>query len=131
MVDSATHRILFVDDDELIVRLTTATLRREGCDVVAFRDGRDALAAFESSPNEFDLVVADVRLGAMSGIDLAARMLTVHPHAAIVLISGLILQEDRDRAFATGVRGYLPKAKVMTDLPGLLRRWLPVAPGGG
>ena len=129
MADCASPRILFVDDDELIVRLTSVTLRRAGWRITPFCDPRAALAAFEGEPRAFDLVVADVQLGVMSGVDMAARMLQVEPAAAIVLTSGLIVQDDHDRAMALGVRAVVPKGHVMTDLPRLLRQWLPLCAG--
>ena len=117
-------RILFIDDDELIVRLTTVTLGRAGHRVSSFSDPLAALEAFRASPQAFDLVVADIQLGSISGVELSARMLDIRPGMPIVLTSGMILHEDRERALAAGVRAVLPKAQVMTDLPGVVERIL-------
>lgn len=117
-------RILFVDDDDLIARLAAVTLRRAGHEVSSFSDPGAALEAFRAAPGDFDGVVADVQLGSMSGVDLAARMLAIRPGTPILLASGLIVEEDRARALAAGVRAMLPKAKVMTDLPGVIQRLL-------
>ena len=126
MADSAPQgrHVLFIDDDELIVRLTTVTLSRAGLRVSSFCDPHAALAAFSAAPDAFDLVVSDIELGSLSGLELSARMLAIRPNAPIVLTSGLILQEDRDRALGAGVRAVLPKAQVMTDLPGVVARLL-------
>lgn len=127
MVDSTRRgrRILFVDDDDLIVRLTTVTLSRAGHAVSSFSDPHAAWDAFRAAPEAFDLVVADIQLGSLSGLELSARMLDLRPGVPIVLTSGLILHEDRERALGTGVRAVLPKAQVMTDLPGVVERMLP------
>jgi len=118
------RRILFIDDDDLIVRLTSVTLTRAGHRVSSFSDPQVALDLFRAVPDSFDLVVADIQLGSLTGVELAARMLAIRPDMPIVLTSGMILEEDRERALAAGVRAVLPKAQVMTDLPGVVERIL-------
>ena len=118
------RRILFIDDDDIIVRLTAVTLTRAGHRVSSLSDPNAALEVFRAAPDDFDLVVSDIGLGSVSGVELAARLLAIRPDVPIVLTSGMILQEDRERALAAGVRAVLPKAQVMTDLPGLVERML-------
>jgi CheY-like chemotaxis protein len=117
-------RILFVDDDDLIVRLTAVTLGRAGHKVSSFSDPGAALEAFRTAPDAFDLVVCDIQLGNLSGVELAAHMLCIRPGTPIVLTSEMILQEDRERALGAGVRAILPKAKVMVDLATVVQQIL-------
>lgn len=121
-----THRrILFVDDDEVMAMLTRRTLQRMAYEVCTYSDARAAIDAFRSEPERFDLVVSDIRLGSISGLDLAAEVLRVRPDTPILLTSGMILDEDRARALRAGVRAVLPKAKVMTEIATVIQALLP------
>ena len=128
MADSAikagAKRILFVDDDEVMTMLTSVALKRHGHQVTSFSDARDALEAFRRAPQAFDVVVSDIRLGSASGIELSSHMLRIRPDVPILLTSGLILDEDRERARQAGVSAVLPKARVMTDLAAVIEQLL-------
>src|SRR4051812_26460877 len=95
-------KVLFVDDDEVIVVLATKTLRRLGLDVDSFTDPRAALAAFAAAPNGYDLVVSDVRLGDVDAFDMCGDLLRIRPGMRIVLTSGLLRAEDQERARMLG-----------------------------
>ena len=61
-------RVLVVEDEESFVDALTIGLQREGFDVTAARDGLDALNAFR--PGEFDVVLLDLMLPRLSGLDV-------------------------------------------------------------
>lgn len=118
-------RVLFVDDDALVTQLTAATLRRLGHDVAPFGDAAAALAAFRADPAAFDLLVADLNLGATSGFDLCAAVLALRPDLPVVVATGHVRPEDAARARAQGVTAILPKNEVLTAFPQLLARLFP------
>jgi len=72
MGTEAAARILLVDDEQAIQKLVAYPLRRDGYDVVAARDGREALDRFSAEP--FDLVVLDVMLPRVDGIEVCRRL---------------------------------------------------------
>jgi DNA-binding response OmpR family regulator len=82
----ATRRILVVDDDEQLRRLLERILEREGYVVVTASDGRAALRALDDAP--VDLVVTDLIMPEMEGIETIRSVRSRHPDARIVAVSG-------------------------------------------
>jgi two-component system cell cycle sensor histidine kinase/response regulator CckA len=115
-------KVLFVDDDDVIVMLATKTLKRVGVDVDSFTDPRAAVDSFALAPDDDDIVVSDVRLGEVDAFDMCGELLRIRPHLHIILTSGLVRPEDVDRAHALGIGEVLSKSHVMTRLPELLAR---------
>lgn len=117
-------RILFIDDDKLILALTSVALRRLGHVADCFADALEAATAFATSPPRYDLVICDARLDGASGFDLAARLHGFHPEIPILMISGAVNHDDVERAREVGALAVLSKSEVMTDLPAAIRRLL-------
>jgi two-component system cell cycle sensor histidine kinase/response regulator CckA len=115
-------KLLFVDDDDVIVMLAATTLRRAGVAVDSFTDPRAAIDAFASAPDDYDIVVSDVRLGELDAFEMCAEMLRIRPHVRIVLTSGLVRPEDLENARAFGIGEVHAKSHIMTRLPELLER---------
>ena len=118
-------KILFVDDDELIVLLTRAALRRLGHDVCTFSAVEPALAAYAAAPRDFSLVICDVNLGPASGFELARAIRGIDPKARVLLVSGAIGDGDARRAKEVGALGVFPKTEALADLTATLARFLP------
>jgi len=121
-VVATTKKLLFVDDDDLIVMLAAKTLERAGVAVDSFTDPKAALAAFARAPDDYDLVLSDVRLGEMDAFDMCGELLRMRPSLRIVLTSGLVRAEDVEHARALGIGDVLSKSHVLTRLPELLGR---------
>jgi two-component system cell cycle sensor histidine kinase/response regulator CckA len=83
-----TERILVVDDDDGVRRLTSAILRANGYVVSSAANGTESLDLLDSRPEQFDLVLTDVVLPGISGWELAARLRDRHPNVRVVLMSG-------------------------------------------
>jgi two-component system cell cycle sensor histidine kinase/response regulator CckA len=105
-----------------VAQLTGTTLRRLGHSVATFDDAASALAAFRDDPSAYDLLVADLRLGATSGFDLCEAIRALRPDLPVVVASGHVGAADEARARALGVTAILPKAQVLTGFPQLLTR---------
>ncbi len=82
-------RILYVEDNPLVREVTSELLSLEERQVVALGTAEEALKAFEADP--FDIVITDVSLPVMSGLDLARNILTLRPSAPIIIASGYAL----------------------------------------
>lgn len=93
-------RIFVVDDESVIAKTLATILQRSGFDAVSFTAPLAALeAAREKEP---DLVISDVVMPVLSGIDLAIRLKEEHPNCRILLFSGQaatanLLEEARER----------------------------------
>ena len=80
------RRVLLVDDDAGIRHLLARVLSTIGCTVVTASDGVEALEGVSSQA--FDLVISDVVMPKLDGVQLAARLRASQPHVPVLLISG-------------------------------------------
>ena len=84
----STGTVLVVEDEAAVRDLTTAMLKRAGYQVIAFADGREALAMLEAGEPHIDVLVSDVVMPHMSGVEIAERVLDTSPGTGVVLLSG-------------------------------------------
>jgi CheY-like chemotaxis protein/two-component sensor histidine kinase len=82
------ERILLVDDEDDMRRTSAAMLVRLGYRVASFGSAAEALAAFRSGPVDFDLVVTDLAMPALTGLEFAAGVIRHRPGIPIILITG-------------------------------------------
>lgn len=107
-------RILVIEDDPELLGVLTALLGSEGHEVVGTASGEQALgAATESS---FDLVIADVRMEGMSGLDAIEAVKREDHGIKSLVITGYASEEDSIRAISLGVEAYLKKPFSLDDL---------------
>ena len=90
---SGTETILLVEDEPELRRLAERELRARGYTVRAAANAGDALRIAQSDLARFDVVVTDVVMPGMSGVELAQMLLTLDPELPILFVSGHI---DRD-----------------------------------
>jgi CheY-like chemotaxis protein len=76
--------LLVVDDERSILKVVALMLRSEHS-VITAESGIEALAIFESYPNQIDLIVTDVMMPGMSGLELVARLEALHSRRFPVL----------------------------------------------
>ncbi len=101
-------RLLVVDDVPLFRAGLTAALQAAGYDVVGqAEDGESAVALAEIE--QPDIVLLDVLMPGMSGIEALAKIAAVAPDAAVVLLTGSESEEDLIAAVKLGARGYIVK----------------------
>jgi DNA-binding NtrC family response regulator len=85
--------ILVVDDEPGVRRLACQMLEREGFKTIEAETGRQALAALVSHPGRVSLVVSDVRMPEMNGVELEQAIREEWPALPVILISGEITRE--------------------------------------
>jgi CheY-like chemotaxis protein len=102
-------RILLVDDQRQVSRVLRASLELSGREymVSEVASAEEALAEMDRAP--IDLLVTDLRLPAMSGLQLVEQAKGVNPHLHTILISGNATEDVRRQAEALGVVAFLPK----------------------
>ena len=108
--------VLVVDDEPLFVEMIQAMLAAEdGIDVVAtVGDGRAAVSlATELHP---DVILMDVSMPIMDGIDATARIRERDPNACVLILTGGTAPDDVDRARKAGAAAYITKDRISTDL---------------
>ena len=99
-------RILLVDDEESIQTLLSYPLRRDGYEVVQATDGRQALALFAEQP--FDLVVLDVMLPGLDGLEVCRR-LRIHSAVPIIMLTAKSEEIDKVVGLELGADDYITK----------------------
>jgi DNA-binding response OmpR family regulator len=116
-----TRRILVVDDDKHVPRLSRAALVREGYDVLIAADGIEALASIERERP--DLVLLDISMPNMNGLETLRRLKSAPATCSIriVIVSARDADEDLTKAWQTGADGYLIKPFAPADLAALAR----------
>jgi CheY-like chemotaxis protein len=93
--------VLFVEDNALVREIICELLAESGRDVMAVSSGEDAAQAYRDYT--FDLVVTDVSLPGMSGLDLVRELKRLNPDVPVILASGYPLQFEQGR-FGSKVR---------------------------
>lgn len=83
-----TERLLVVEDDDMVRRVTQRTLTANGYDALVASSGGEALLLAETNSYQFDMLVTDVIMPGMSGGELAARMRTIRPDLKVLFVSG-------------------------------------------
>ena len=109
VVPGGTERILFVDDEQTIGNVIAGILKNHGYAVEIFTEPTEALLAFSSRPDEFDLVVTDMTMPKMTGDKLARNVMAVRPGMPVILCTGFSDLIDRDTALAMGISAYVEK----------------------
>jgi two-component system, cell cycle response regulator CpdR len=82
-------KILYVEDNALVREVTAELLAEDSREIAACASAEEALEVFRE--NAFDVVITDVSLPVMSGIDLARAILALKPHMPIIIASGYSL----------------------------------------
>ena len=103
------ERVLIVDDEASLVRLTTETLTELGYTAVGFTVSAAALDAFLADPMQFDAVITDESMAGTSGSELIRRMRAIRPTMPIMLVSGYLSPAVVQRAREAGAIEVLKK----------------------
>jgi PAS domain S-box-containing protein len=110
------ERVLYVDDEEPLVFLMTRMLTQLGYNVTGCTEPEKALETFRSGPHDFDVVVSDLSMPQMSGIDLAREILQTRPGMPILIASGYIRPEDNEEVRSLGLPDLLLKPDTIEEL---------------
>lgn len=81
-------KILLADDDVSTRQFLTGALEKAGHDIIACADGADAWQSFQAAPQTYDLLLTDIVMPELDGIELAERARGLRPDLKIVFITG-------------------------------------------
>ncbi|HYR57339.1 MAG TPA: ATP-binding protein, partial [Chthoniobacteraceae bacterium] len=84
------QRVLVIDDEVAVLRVAELTLRRLGCETTACHGPVAALARLREQPSGFDVVITDLNMPEMTGIEVATEVRRICPETAIVLATGFL-----------------------------------------
>lgn len=89
--------ILFVDDHEVLARLSCEILEMQGYRAVSAYNAEDALSKFDQ--NEIDVLVTDFRMEGMNGLELARKIREKSPSTPVIIVTGYGPIEDNSESF--------------------------------
>jgi PAS domain S-box-containing protein len=104
-----TETILFIEDEYLILKVIRRLLKSYGYSVYVAADGEEALEVFTRHRDEIALVLSDVGLPKMSGIDVFKKLKEMDPHIKVVLASGFFEPDLKFSLHQLGIKGFIQK----------------------
>ncbi|MBF0225805.1 MAG: PAS domain S-box protein [Desulfobacterales bacterium] len=118
-----TERILFVDDEEILIELGKQLLEPLGYKVTATTDSREAFEIFKEQPNKFDLVLTDQTMPKLTGLELAKKILKIRD-IPIILCSGFSDSITPGKLHEIGIAEFIMKPFVKKEIAQIIRKIL-------
>jgi len=116
------ERILFVDDDEAVLRFAEAALPRQGFQITLCKNGEAGLKLYLEHPDKFDLIITDQVMPKMSGEELAARIHEHNPDIPIILFTGFSEELPWEELKKAGIAEVVLKPIIIKDIVDAIRR---------
>ncbi|MCD6262646.1 MAG: sigma-54-dependent Fis family transcriptional regulator [Deltaproteobacteria bacterium] len=116
------HSILVVDDEESMCEFLDIMLSKEGYDVDLASSGEEAFSILDQK--RFDLVITDIRMKDIDGIDVLKKTKSVNPETIVILISAFATADTAVQAMKEGAYDYVPKPFDLSDFQALVKNAL-------
>jgi PAS domain S-box-containing protein len=97
------QHILLVDDEPALTSMFRKMLSRLNYEVTVSSNARDALARFRQQPTRFDLVITDLTMPEMNGLEVARQIHALHPNMPVILASGFSANTNSESIAAAGI----------------------------
>jgi DNA-binding response OmpR family regulator len=117
-------RILVAEDDDSLRGLVVRALSEDGHDLTTAADGNAALDVLSARNGEFDLLLTDVKMPGIDGLDLALATGLGHPQIAIMLMTGYADQRERAHGLDAFVHDVIAKPFSVEQIKGAVREAL-------
>jgi len=121
---SGTETVLVVEDQAALLRLISVCLQKRGYTVFAAEDGAEAIRILENNPGEIDLVVSDIMMPKMNGLELRKKAILLRPEMRFLFISGYAEDTIGQTAHLPQDAGYLGKPFLPIELERRVRALL-------
>jgi len=109
-------RVMFIDDEEALLELFEFYLESNDMKVSSFGEGESALEEMRANPANWDILVSDVSLPGMDGLEILGYVRDINPLLPVILYSGFKKPKFKERAEALGVSRILVKPVVPSDM---------------
>lgn len=106
--------VLVLDDEPLVGKRLKSVLAKMGCEVEAFDDPRAALARIDEK--EFDIVITDVVMGEVDGIQVLERVRVRSPRAKVIIMSAYAMMAMARKAMERGAYDFIAKPFVPEEM---------------
>ena len=111
-----TGTILVVDDEEIIRNMLTEILQKLGYKVLAAADGREGVEVFEKNHKDIDLVILDMNMPVMGGIETFQKIKEIDPDVRALLATGFSMAKNTRDILDEGFVGYITKPFTINQL---------------
>jgi PAS domain S-box-containing protein len=123
-IPTGNERILFIDDEAPIVDVGKQMLERLGYEVITRTSSIEALELFRSQQDQFDVVITDMTMPNMTGVELSKKMINIRPDIPVILCTGFSEQITEEKATGLGIQGYVMKPIIMSEIAHKIRKIL-------
>ncbi len=122
IIQGGTEKILLVDDEIAILKMLKQMLERLGYCVTTCTSSIEALKQFQASPHYFDIVITDMAMPNMTGVQLSTALRSIRHNIPIILCTGYSEKIDQEKCNALGIQGYVMKPVVRKDAADMIRK---------
>ena len=126
-IQGGTERILLVDDEPAIIKMEKKVLERLGYHVTAWAGSMDALNNFKADPDKFDLMITDMTMPDMTGIQLSNEIKAIRPNIPVVICTGFSDQINPKKSRELGIQGYVLKPVIRREIAAMIRKVLAIS----
>jgi two-component system, cell cycle response regulator CpdR len=120
-------KILVAEDDDGVRLLTARALRLDGHEVDVAEDGVEALEMLVAADGDYDLVLSDIRMPAMTGIELAHAVHAAFPHLTVLLMTGYAEQREAADDLVAIIAGVVDKPFTIAEMRARVAELVPAA----
>jgi DNA-binding NtrC family response regulator len=117
----AQRTVLVVEDERIMLRLLERFLSRQGYQVLLAADGEQAIDGYCRHKTEIDVVLLDVGLPKVSGVDVFRKMKKENPDVRVVVASGYLDLQMKTEMYHAGVRAFVDKPYLLPEMLEKLR----------
>lgn len=116
--------LLIVEDDESVRSFTARALEAAGHAVETAEDGAQGMERIEEAAGNYDLVLSDIRMPVMDGIEMARAAAERFPHLRILLMTGYAEQRERAAELEGSILGVVNKPFTLAEIRQRVRETL-------
>lgn len=124
IIPTGTETILLIDDEQMIIEMEKELLEILGYHVTAFSNSAQALEHFRNHPHDYDLVITDMTMPIMTGLELSKEILRIRPEIPIILCTGFSELVSEEIVKSSGIREYIMKPVLTHKIAQLIRKIL-------
>ena len=117
-------KILVIDDEQIMRDGCTRILSKNGCTVVSAENGANGLRELEKSPQEFDIILLDLMMPGMSGMEVLEKIRVLDDSLLVIVVTGYATVESAVEAMKKGAYDFIAKPFTPDQLRIVVRRAL-------
>ncbi len=126
-IQGGTERILLVDDEKAIAQMVQQMLERLGYQVTAKTESNQALEVFKANSDNFDLIITDMTMPKMTGLQLANEVKDVRSDIPVIICTGFSDQINEENSDELGIQAYVSKPVIKREIAHAIRGVLDVS----